>query len=131
MNMRAPKRDGGGPSLAGGVVLAVFVAVNLAAGPDALEGSLTRAAEAGRSTARSLVRSAADLAIRYGAGVGDDGREPPESCPPWAKPHHGAGPMKARACEMRIRCGHRLQDRDGDVTIEWRAPRPWTCRSPS
>ena len=125
MNIRTPVRDGGGPSLAGGIVFAVFVAVNVAAGPDALSSSFARAAAAGRSAVAAVVRRAADLAILYGAEEGDGDARPPETCPPRARPRHRAGAMKARTCEIRIRCDARWGADAGAPTVDW------ICRSPS
>jgi hypothetical protein len=121
MNIRMPVRDGGGPFQVGAIVFAVVVAVNLAAGPEALEGSFTRAVAAG-GDAIAVVRRAADLAIRYGAEEGDDDARPPETCPPSAKPHRRAGPMKARTCEIEVRCSA-----SGAAVVA----RPWVCRSRS
>jgi|HubBroStandDraft_6_1064221.scaffolds.fasta_scaffold1473299_1 hypothetical protein len=127
MNIRTSMRDGGGPSLVGGIVFAVFVAVNAAAGPDALESSFARATAAGRSAVASVVRRAADLALRYGGEEGVGGSDPVETCPPRAR-SRGRGSMKTRTCEIRVRCA---RSRDGAAILGWPSAGPWICRSPS
>jgi hypothetical protein len=130
MNVRTPRRDGEGPSLVGAIVFAVFVAVNVAAGPNALEGSVQRAAAASRSAVATVVRHAADLALRFGVTAGGDDAPPPETCAAMTRHGHGAR-MQRRACEIRLRCDTHGSTSETAPAVPQAPVRPWFCPSPT